>query len=360
MPILRPLLHGFKVGARLAARPLRSALYMLTVAAMAACMTQPRRVEAGMNDGIKAIYRAFGGSVDGTGATDGQGIVFDSSTGTWSAGNVGIADGTATNQTTAWDGDSWEPADVLNLNSVADPGEPAADTVRTWSQTGAAEALAVATASGTFYVDPRSDGAYFSTSSPGAVDAVIGGAKFLAQNNASFGTTGIHLPEITDPGEPGANAFRMWAEDNEQLAWATQDGTGYWGITGDGALDFNGTITATNWGSSIAAITTLYNVDLNTSQVRTISIDGSTSDIDGLGTNIIQVDTTSLSATVSKGMVIEISESGSSQLDLAFSSSWKWLTTPPTSLVADGVGVLTLTSFGSAQTDILASWTVTQ
>ncbi len=115
---------------------------------------------------------------------------------------------------------------------------------------------------------------------------------------------------------------------------------------------------ADNYSSTIAAVTTLYNVALDATDggAQTISISGSTGDISGAGTDIIQVDTATLSATQARSAVIVITESGSAQLDLAFNASWKWETSTPTSLTADGVGVLSLWAYGSAQTNVIASW----
>ena len=134
------------------------------------------------------------------------------------------------------------------------------------------------------------------------------------------------------------------------------------------APDVRGTVSndaqmeAGNYSSAIAAVTTLYDLTMDATDggVQTISINGSTSDVDGLGTNIIQVDTTTLSSTQAQSVVIVVTESGSAQLDLAFHADWKWDGTEPASLAADAVGVLYIWSYGSAQANIVASWSEMQ
>jgi hypothetical protein len=52
---------------------------------------------------------------------------------------------------------------------------------------------------------------------------------------------------------------------------------------------------------------------------------------------------------------------GGTNRTIAYSSDWRWVGTKPTSgftLNANKIGILTLTSFGTAETDIVAAWAV--
>lgn len=47
---------------------------------------------------------------------------------------------------------------------------------------------------------------------------------------------------------------------------------------------------------------------------------------------------------------------GASERTLTFPSSWVWVSVKPTALAANETGILTITCFGSTESDVVAAW----
>jgi len=47
---------------------------------------------------------------------------------------------------------------------------------------------------------------------------------------------------------------------------------------------------------------------------------------------------------------------GGSNISLSFPASWKWITLKPASMVANDVGVLSMTCYGTTESDVVAAW----
>jgi len=59
--------------------------------------------------------------------------------------------------------------------------------------------------------------------------------------------------------------------------------------------------------------------------------------------------------TAGRSATVRIVADGTDR-DLTFPSNWKWVSLKPTSLTASETGILTVTCFGSADTDAVAAW----
>lgn len=113
-------------------------------------------------------------------------------------------------------------------------------------------------------------------------------------------------------------------------------------------------VSANNWRSGTAAITTLYNIPLNAAHRRTITISAA---IGGSGTEIIQVDTGTMSASNIRATVIDITVTGGPHT-ISFHADWLWDGDLKPTTVSAGRYRLFLDACGSAQSDVFAGWRV--
>ena len=66
---------------------------------------------------------------------------------------------------------------------------------------------------------------------------------------------------------------------------------------------------------------------------------------------------TSVNEAIGKSKTIKITTDGSERTFSAF-PDWKWVGTEPTVQAASKIGILTLTCFGTADTDVVAAYAV--
>jgi len=119
-------------------------------------------------------------------------------------------------------------------------------------------------------------------------------------------------------------------EDIRNAITNTVDSMSYQDINTSGGLDFDGALV----------------IDLN-HPVQTLSLDGHVTDITTEGR----------SASKNKSVKVLLDSNGADR-NLAFSSSWEWIGTKPSGISNTDKGLLTMTNFGSAETDIVAAYQV--
>lgn len=109
---------------------------------------------------------------------------------------------------------------------------------------------------------------------------------------------------------------------------------------------FTGIVTAKN-----------YNVELTTESSDSIALDFSSGT--GLSSRIATGSISFTASNYSAGSIKTVRVvAGASSRSLSFPSSWSFLGVKPTSILANKVGILTITSFGTSEADCVAAWSV--
>lgn len=94
---------------------------------------------------------------------------------------------------------------------------------------------------------------------------------------------------------------------------------------------------------AVGSVSANYAIALDAARVYTLTL-----------ADDVTLSATGMSATESRAVQVRVTASGARTL--SFPAAWKWDGQKPASMLAGAQGVLSLTSFGATEADVVASW----